>query len=153
MNNAGIVVLATIEETTLAQWRAVQAVNSDGVFLGCKHALPALAQSGGGSIVNLSSAAALVGTPAFAAYSASKGAVRSLTKTVAVHCALRGWAIRCNSIHPGGIDTPMLQSLGALRRTPRRSRSSCSRSRRPGVSASRRTWPSSCSTWSRTPRA
>ncbi len=114
VNNAGIVVLATIEETTLAQWRAVQAVNSDGVFLGCKHALPALAQSGGGSIVNLSSAAALVGTPAFAAYSASKGAVRSLTKTVAVHCVLRGWAIRCNSIHPGGIDTPMLQSLGAL---------------------------------------
>jgi 3(or 17)beta-hydroxysteroid dehydrogenase len=114
VNNAGIVVLATIEETTLEQWRAVQAVNSDGVFLGCKHAIPALLASGGGSIVNLSSAAALVGTPAFAAYSASKGAVRSLTKTVAVHCALRGYAIRCNSIHPGGIDTPMLQSLGTL---------------------------------------
>jgi 3(or 17)beta-hydroxysteroid dehydrogenase len=113
-NNAGIVVIATIEETTLEQWRAVQAVNSDGVFLGCKHAIPALLRGGGGSIVNLSSAAALVGTPAFAAYSASKGAVRSLTKTVAVHCALRGYAIRCNSIHPGGIETPMLQSLGTL---------------------------------------
>jgi len=114
VNNAGVVALATIEETTLAQWRAVQAVNVDGVFLGCKHALPALVQSGGGSIVNLSSAAALVGTPAFAAYSASKGAVRSLTKTVAVHCVQRGWPIRCNSIHPGGIETPMLHSLGEL---------------------------------------
>jgi 3(or 17)beta-hydroxysteroid dehydrogenase len=114
VNNAGIVVLATIEDTTLEQWRAVNAVNADGVFLGCKHAIPALRASGGGSIVNLSSAAALVGTPAFAAYAASKGAVRSLSKTVAVHCALRGDAIRCNSIHPGGIDTPMLQSLGAL---------------------------------------
>jgi 3(or 17)beta-hydroxysteroid dehydrogenase len=113
-NNAGIVVLATIEETTLAQWQAVQAVNSDGVFLGCKHAIPALLASGGGSIVNLSSTAGLVGTPAFAAYAASKGAVRALSKTVAVHCAQRGYPIRCNSIHPGGIDTPMTQGLGAL---------------------------------------
>ena len=114
VNNAGIVVIATIEDTTLEQWRAVQAVNADGVFLGCKHAIPALRQAGGGSIVNLSSAAALVGTPAFAAYAASKGAVRSLSKTVAVHCNQRGDAIRCNSIHPGGIETPMLQGLGAL---------------------------------------
>lgn len=114
VNNAGVVVLATIEDTTLEQWRAVQAVNADGVFLGCKHAIPALRAAGGGSIVNLSSAAALVGTPAFAAYAASKGAVRSLSKTVAVHCSQRGDAIRCNSIHPGGIETPMLQSLGAL---------------------------------------
>ena len=106
--------LASVEETTLEQWRAVKAVNSDGVFLGCKHAIPALLRGGGGSIVNLSSAAALVGTPAFAAYSASKGAVRSLSRTVAVHCAQRGYPIRCNSIHPGGIDTPMLQSLGTL---------------------------------------
>jgi 3(or 17)beta-hydroxysteroid dehydrogenase len=114
VNNAGIVVLATIEETTLAQWRSVQAVNSDGVFLGCKHAIPAMLRGAGGSIVNLSSTAGLVGTPAFAAYAASKGAVRSLTKTVAVHCAQRGYAIRCNSVHPGGIDTPMTQGLGAL---------------------------------------
>jgi 3(or 17)beta-hydroxysteroid dehydrogenase len=114
VNNAGVVLLASVEETTLEQWRAVQAVNSDGVFLGCKHAIPALLHGGGGSIVNLSSAAALVGTPAFAAYSASKGAVRSLSRTVAVHCAQRGYPIRCNSIHPGGIDTPMLQSLGTL---------------------------------------
>jgi 3(or 17)beta-hydroxysteroid dehydrogenase len=115
VNNAGIVVLATVEETTLEQWRAVQAVNSDGVFLGCKHAIAAMLRGGGaGSIVNLSSTAGLVGTPAFAAYAASKGAVRALSKTVAVHCAQRGYAIRCNSIHPGGIDTPMTQGLGAL---------------------------------------
>jgi 3(or 17)beta-hydroxysteroid dehydrogenase len=114
VNNAGIVVLATIEETSVEQWRRVQAVNAEGVFLGCKHAIPAMAKGGGGSIVNLSSTAALVGTPAFAAYSASKGAVRSLTKTVAVHCVQRGQRVRCNSIHPGGIDTPMTQGLGGL---------------------------------------
>jgi 3(or 17)beta-hydroxysteroid dehydrogenase len=114
VNNAGVVVLATIEETTLEQWKAIQAVNADGVFLGCKHAIPAMLRSGGGSIVNLSSSAALVGTPAFAAYSASKGAVRSLSKTVAVHCEQRGYPIRCNSVHPGGIDTPMTQGLPAL---------------------------------------
>ena len=114
VNNAGIVVVASIEETTLEQWRAVQAVNSDGVFLGCKHAIPAMQRGGGGSIVNLSSTAGLVGTPAFAAYAASKGAVRALTKTVAVHCARLGYPIRCNSIHPGGIDTPMTQGLPGL---------------------------------------
>ncbi|MEN8158598.1 MAG: glucose 1-dehydrogenase [Myxococcota bacterium] len=113
VNNAGVVVLATIEETTLEQWQRVQAVNSDGVFLGCKHAIPAMLRGGGGSIVNLSSTAGMMGTPAFAAYAASKGAVRSLTKTVAVHCKQRGYPIRCNSIHPGGIDTPMTQGLPA----------------------------------------
>jgi 3(or 17)beta-hydroxysteroid dehydrogenase len=114
VNNAGIVVVASIEDTTLEQWRSVQAVNADGVFLGCKHALAAMRRSGGGSIVNLSSTAGLVGTPAFAAYSASKGAVRLLTKTVAVHCAQLGLPIRCNSVHPGGMDTPMTQALPAL---------------------------------------
>jgi 3(or 17)beta-hydroxysteroid dehydrogenase len=108
VNNAGVLVAATVEETTVEQWRRVQAVNAEGVFLGCKHALPALRRAGGGSIVNVSSIAALVGTPPYAAYSASKGAVRSLTKTVAVHCRSRGDAIRCNSIHPGGVRTPMV---------------------------------------------
>jgi 3(or 17)beta-hydroxysteroid dehydrogenase len=112
VNNAGIVVVRSIEDTTLEQLRRVLAVNVEGVFLGCKHALPALNASGGGSIINLSSAAGLVGTPPFAAYSASKGAVRLLTKTVAAHCNALGYAIRCNSIHPGGIDTPMVQGIG-----------------------------------------
>lgn len=111
VNNAGIVIAANVEDTTLEQWRLIQAVNSEGVFLGCKHAIPAMRASGGGSIVNISSLAALRGTPIYAAYSASKGAVRSLTKTVAVHCQERGDAIRCNSIHPGGVSTPMVHAL------------------------------------------
>jgi 3(or 17)beta-hydroxysteroid dehydrogenase len=111
VNNAGIVVAATIEDTTLEQWRLIHAVNAEGVFLGCKHAIPAMRASGGGSIVNISSLASLRGTPIYAAYSASKGAVRSLTKTVAVHCREKGDAIRCNSIHPGGVSTPMVHGL------------------------------------------
>jgi 3(or 17)beta-hydroxysteroid dehydrogenase len=111
VNNAGVVVSATIEDTTVEQLDFVRAVNFDGPFLGCKHAIPAMAASGGGSIVNISSAASLIGTPAYAAYSCTKGAVRSLTQTVAVHCKQRGNSVRCNSIHPGGIDTPMVHKL------------------------------------------
>jgi 3(or 17)beta-hydroxysteroid dehydrogenase len=110
VNNAGIVLVANVEETTLEQWRRVHAVNAEGVFLGCKHAIPAMRRAGAGSIVNVSSLAALRGTPIYAAYSASKGAVRSLTKTVALHCRQRGEAIRCNSIHPGGVETPMMRA-------------------------------------------
>jgi 3(or 17)beta-hydroxysteroid dehydrogenase len=111
VNNAGIVVARAITETTVEQWRRVMSINAEGVFLGCKHAMIAMRESGG-SIINLSSAAGLLGTPSFAAYSASKGAVRLLTKTVAGHCMLLGLPVRCNSIHPGGIDTPMTQGLG-----------------------------------------
>ena len=111
VNNAGIIIVADIESTTVEQWRKIMAVNAEGVFLGCKHAIPVMRQSGGGSIINISSAAGLVGTPPFAAYSASKGAVRILTKTVAAHCREKGDAIRCNSIHPGGIDTPLVRSI------------------------------------------
>jgi 3(or 17)beta-hydroxysteroid dehydrogenase len=106
VNNAGIAVMATIESTSLEQWERVQTVNSTSIFLGCKHAVAAM-KAGGGSIINMSSMAALVGVPLFAAYTASKGAVRSLTKTVALHCQQKGYGIRCNSIHPGGINTPM----------------------------------------------
>lgn len=110
VNNAGI--LATdsqqeLETTSLDQWRAVQQVNVEGVFLGCQYAVAAMRQSGGGAIVNLSSIAGLVGTPHLAAYGASKGAVRQLTKTVAIDCARKGYRIRCNSVHPGIIDTAM----------------------------------------------
>jgi len=110
VNNAGIIVVATIEDTTLEQWRRIHAVNAEGVFLGCKHAIPAMRRAGGGSIVNVSSLAALRGTPIYAAYSASKGAVRSLTKTVSLHCRQRGEAIRCNSIHPGGVETRLMRA-------------------------------------------
>ena len=110
VNNAGILLRGDVEETSLEDWRRIQAVNSDGVFLGCKHAIPAMRASGPSSIVNVSSLAALRGTPVYAAYSASKGAVRSFTKTVALHCAARGDAIRCNSVHPGGVSTPMVHA-------------------------------------------
>ena len=111
VNNAGIIIVVDIEDTTVEQWRKTMAVNAEGVFLGCKHAIPAMRKSGGGSIINISSAAGLVGTAAFPAYSASKGAVRLLTKSVASHCHNKGEAIRCNSIHPGGIDTPLLRAI------------------------------------------
>lgn len=114
VNNAGVVVVASIEETTAEQLRFIQGINFDGPFWGCKHALPAMADCGGGSIINMSSAASIKGTPAFAAYSATKGAVRSLTQTVAAHCKSVGNGVRCNSIHPGGMNTPMVESLPEL---------------------------------------
>ena len=94
VNNAGIVVVADPEETTLAQFRKVQSVMSEGVFLGCKYAIPLIARSGGGSIINMSSTASHLGYPPFFAYSAAKGAVRSLTKSVAMHCQQKGYGIR-----------------------------------------------------------
>ena len=94
INNAGIVVVADPEETSLDQWRKVQSVMSEGVFLGCKAAIPLMARSGGGSIINMSSTASHLGYPLFFAYSAAKGAVRSLTKSVAVHCQQKGYGIR-----------------------------------------------------------
>ena len=86
-------------------------VNVEGVFLGCKYGVPALRQSGGGSIVNLSSLAAFLGTPDLSAYGASKGAVRQFTKTVAIDCARKGYKVRCNSVHPGVILTPMGEGI------------------------------------------
>lgn len=111
VNNAGLLTAASVVDTDLAMFRKVQAVNSEGVFLGCKHAIPAMEQSGGGSIVNMSSVAAMQGVSFAAAYSASKGAVRSLTKSVAMYCKEKGNRIRCNSVHPDGVRTPMVAKL------------------------------------------
>ena len=86
-------------------------INVEGVFLGCKHSVPAMRRSGGGSIVNLSSLAAFLGTPDLSAYGASKGAVRQFTKTVAIDCARKGYKVRCNSVHPGVILTPMGEGI------------------------------------------
>jgi len=97
------------ETTTLRDWQAIHAVNMEGVFLGCKHAIPAMRDSGGGSIVNISSVAGLRASAHAAAYGASKGGVRQYSKSVAHHCARRNYGIRCNSVHPGSIDTPMGQ--------------------------------------------
>jgi 3(or 17)beta-hydroxysteroid dehydrogenase len=109
VNNAGIVVIADPEETTLDQFRKANAVMSEGVFLGCKYAIPLMAKSGGGSIINMSSTASHLGYPVFFAYSAAKGAVRAMTKSIAIHCQAKGYGIRCNSVHPASIETPMIQ--------------------------------------------
>ena len=106
VNNAGIALMATIETTSLELWEKTQRINSTSVFLGCRYAVAAMKERGG-CIINMSSMAALIGVPLFAAYTASKGAIRSLTKSVALHCQQKGYGIRCNSIHPGGINTPM----------------------------------------------
>ena len=108
VNNAGIVLRKGIEDTTEEEWDRVMAVNSKGVFLGTKHAIPAMRRAGGGSIVNISSTAGLVGSGlGLAAYSATKGSVRLFTKSTAIQHARDN--IRCNSVHPGPIDTPMLR--------------------------------------------
>jgi cyclopentanol dehydrogenase len=106
VNNAGIFLFKTIEETTTAEWDNVFAVNARGAFLGCKHVVPAMVKAGRGSIINISSIYGLIGAPSAAAYEASKGAICQLTKAAAVDLAK--YNIRVNSIHPGIIDTPMV---------------------------------------------
>ena len=108
VNNAGIVIMGSPEDCSLDDFRKQNAVMSEGVFLGCKHALPLMHESGGGSIINMSSIASHLGYPIFFAYSAAKGAVRSMSKAIAVHCQMNGYNIRVNSLHPGAIDTPMV---------------------------------------------
>jgi len=108
VNNAGVVIVATPEQTTLEQFRLANAVMNEGVFLGMQAAIGAMKRRGGGSIINMSSVASHVGYPVFFAYSAAKGAVRSMTKAVAVHCQMNGYNIRANSIHAGAIETPMI---------------------------------------------
>ncbi len=118
INNAGVVLFKDIEATTLDEWRDLMAVNLDGVFLGCKHAVRVMKDRGGGAIVNMSSVAGIIGHGSLAAYCASKGGVRLLTKSVALHCARKGYNIRCNSVHPSFAETPMLQSMIASARNP-----------------------------------
>ncbi len=110
VNNAGIGLFRSVEDTTLAEWQLVQRVNSDGVFLGCRAGVRAM-KGAGGSIINISSIAGLVGDGNLAAYCASKGAVRLLTKSVALHCARGGTGIRCNSVHPSFAETPMVEDM------------------------------------------
>ena len=118
VNNAGIGVRGNVETTSLADWRRVNAVNLDGPFLGCKHAIPLIAKAGGGAIINISSVAGLIGARDSAAYCASKGGLRLLTKSVALHCAHRRNGVRCNSIHPVYTDTPMVEQMLAEARQP-----------------------------------
>lgn len=122
VNNAGIVILGDVEHTSLADWKRVQAVNVDGVFLGCKHAMPLLARSDAPSIVNLSSVSGLVGGANLAAYNASKGAVRLLTKSVALSGARKNPRVRCNSLHPSFVAGDMTDAIAANARDPGRAR-------------------------------
>jgi 3(or 17)beta-hydroxysteroid dehydrogenase len=114
VNNAGVMVAATPETTTLEQFRFANSVMSEGVFLGCRAAIPVMNTSGGGSIINMSSVASHLGYPVFFAYSAAKGAVRAMTKSIALHCQMNKYGIRCNSVHPGAIETPMLAAANEV---------------------------------------
>jgi len=118
VNNAGISGGAgSVESTDVETWQRVQAVNSEGVFLGCKYAIQGMKRTGPdkpkskGSIVNISSVAGLQAGAGALAYTASKGAVRLLSKSVALYCAEQKYDIRCNSVHPGGVDTPIFDLL------------------------------------------
>ena len=113
VNNAGVVEVGDIETQTTDEWRFINAVSADGTFFGCKYGVKAMKESGVGSIVNMASLASVQGESIFAAYCAAKGAVEALTRAVAVHCAQMKYNIRCNSIHPAGIETPMVADVPA----------------------------------------
>jgi 3(or 17)beta-hydroxysteroid dehydrogenase len=112
VNNAAVANLAgpkNPEEALLDSWRGIVSTNGDSVFLGCKWAIPLMRDSGGGSIINVSSVAGLIPTPFLAAYGFSKAGVAQFTKSVALHCARMG--IRCNSVHPGQVETDMIRGI------------------------------------------
>ncbi|MEM7730217.1 MAG: SDR family oxidoreductase [Pseudomonadota bacterium] len=117
VNNAGVTGFEQAsgphdpEHASLEDWRAVHAVNTDGTFLGCRYAIRAMRPRKAGAIVNISSRSGLVGIPGAAAYAASKAAIRNHTKTVALYCAQAGLDIRCNSVHPAAILTPMWEPM------------------------------------------
>jgi 3(or 17)beta-hydroxysteroid dehydrogenase len=127
VNSAGIGVLGNIETATLADWRMVNAVNVEGTFLGCREAVRVMKESGGGSIVNLSSVAGIIGDAQSTAYCASKGAVRLMTKSAALHCARMGYKIRLNSVHPSFAETPMVMEGIARAKNPERVREGLAR--------------------------
>ncbi|WP_037500041.1 SDR family NAD(P)-dependent oxidoreductase [Sphingomonas jaspsi] len=99
------------EHASLDEWHRVHRVNLDGTFLGCRHALRAMRRTGEGAIINMSSRSGLVGIPGAAAYASSKAAIRNHSKSVALYCAQQGWKVRCNSVHPAAILTPMWETM------------------------------------------
>ena len=114
VNSAGIGLWGDIEHTSLADFRLMYRVNVEGTFLACRAALAAMKSGRGGSIINISSVAGLIGVPDLAGYCASKGAVRMLSKSIALHAARAGHGVRCNSIHPSFIDTPMVDRMASV---------------------------------------
>ncbi|MEP4147519.1 MAG: SDR family oxidoreductase [Halioglobus sp.] len=111
VNCAGVVQLASIEHTTEEIWRKVNAVGTDGTFYGCKHAVRVMKPTGSGSIINMCSTASIQGGPNIFAYAASKSAIRGMTKSVACLSTQEKYGIRCNSVHPGNMETPMLRNM------------------------------------------
>lgn len=110
VNNAGVALSKSVEDTSLEEWRWLNSINTEGVFLGIKYGIAAMKAGGRrGSIINLSSIEGIIGDPNLIAYNASKGAVRIMTKSAALHCARQGYGIRVNSLHPGYIWTPMVE--------------------------------------------
>lgn len=129
VNNAGMGIPKDVESLSLEEWRLVHAVNLDGVFLGCKHGIKAMRQCGAkGSIINVSSVAGMMGTPTIVAYGSAKGGVRMFTKSVALHCAHKGYGIRCNSVHPSFIETDMVDALAKSSGDPAKARAHMARS-------------------------
>jgi len=117
VNAAGIAVVANIEKTDFATWRRVLSINLDGTFLGCKYAFPLLRKQGG-SIINLSSVLGLVGGPNLTAYTASKGGVSLLTKSVALYGARFKPPVRCNAVCPAFVESPMVDEIASGMRDP-----------------------------------
>lgn len=122
VNNAGVCLPGDVESQTRDQFRFTQAVMNEGVFIGCKAAFPLLKKSSSASIINISSIASMRGYAGYLAYAAAKGAVSAMTKAIAAMCQDKGYSIRCNSVHPGDIETPMQQEfegrMGQQRHVP-----------------------------------
>ncbi|MGB3469403.1 MAG: SDR family oxidoreductase [Erythrobacter sp.] len=117
VNNAGIVMFETIEDCSLDHFKLQMDVHVNGTFLGCKYGLPLMAGrhktngGGGSSIINMASTSALMGYPVIPAYTAAKGAIAALTRSIAIHCQDENYGIRCNALAPGGIETPMVMGV------------------------------------------
>lgn len=111
VNNAGNVIFESVEDCSTENFRLQMAIHVEGTFFGCKYGIGLMKKSGGGSIINMASTASLMGYGNIVAYSAAKGAIRSMTKSIAMHCQEEGYGIRCNVLMPGGIETPMVQAV------------------------------------------
>lgn len=111
VNNAGLVLAGTVESQTYAEYRTQVVVMADSTFLGSQCAIPLMAASGGGSIINMASVVSKLGYSGVVGYAAAKGAIEGMTRSIAAHCLESGYRIRCNSIHPGVIDTPLVRNL------------------------------------------
>ena len=111
VNNAGVGSVASIEDEDYQQWKHIHNVNLDSTFLGCKYAMPLMKKSENGSIINVSSISGIIAGHNMVAYNSAKAAVRHLSKSIALHCAKENNGIRCNSVHPAFIDTPILNDF------------------------------------------